>query len=100
MAKSSQNLIRLAVSAGLLWFDTKLFLFFMFAILLYDLDYLRAVLRVTHAESELWIRALGERMGADLSDENAKRIMRELQDQTPPGVWASLIRDWRRVHHS
>jgi len=72
----------------------------MFATLLQVLNYHRAVARIAHLEVELWLHCLAEKIGADLSDSNAKRILNGFQPEMPEHIWKSLMADWRRVHHS
>jgi hypothetical protein len=67
-------------------------------VVLNELDYLRANIRIGHAELELWLRSLSEQQGLDMSDERAKVVMFEMKGQMPPELWESFMMDWRRAH--
>ena len=68
------------------------------AVVLNELDYLRATTRIAHAESELWLRSLSQQQGLDMSDERAKIVMSEMKDQMSPELWEDFMRDWQRAH--
>jgi hypothetical protein len=95
---SGVNVLVVSLAAGLMWLDQRVALVFMFGVIMYSFDYSRAVMRVTHAEMEIWLRTLAAELKVDIPDERAKEITAWLKSQTPEHIWASLRRDWQRVH--
>ena len=60
------HVFRLALAAGLLWWDTRVFLFYAFTmllLLLHQLDNLRATIRVNNALADVRSSVILKRLG-------------------------------------